>query len=274
MQLTLADGHILQLPDLPVERPAVGPYVVLSMRKCGSSLVHVIAEQIAAGTGVPVLDIPHALFSQNLPARLMNEDPAFLDLVDAGVILNGFRTYPEIFDLSALYRAAPKVLFVRDPRDALVSEYFSVKFSHQLPTDAVVSGSEGVRAKLEADRARARTQPVDTFVRERCGSFAQSYRAFLKLADDTTVLVLRYEDYIFDKPALVRAILDQFALSLSEPAIARIARETDICPDVEQPDRHVRKVTPGDHREKLAPETIAELNGQLHDILTTFGYAQ
>ena len=273
MQLTLADGHILQLPDLPAERPAGGPYVVLSMRKCGSSLVHVIAEQIAAGTGVPVLDIPHALFAQNLPARLMNEDPAFLDLVDAGVILNGFRTYPKIFDRSALYRAAPKVLFVRDPRDALVSEYFSVKFSHQLPSDRVVSGDDGVRAKLEAARRRAHSQPIDAFVRERCALFARSYRAFLKLADDPTVLVLRYEDHIFDKSALVRAIVDQFALSLSEPAIARIALQTDIRPDVEQPDRHVRKVTPGDHREKLAPETIADLNGDLHDILTTFDYA-
>jgi hypothetical protein len=162
---------------------------------------------------------------------------------------------------------------VRDPRDALVSEYFSVKFSHQLPSDRVVSGDDGVRAKLEAARRRAHSQPIDAFVRERCALFARSYRAFLKLADDPTVLVLRYEDHIFDKPALVRAIVDQFALSLSEPEIARIAQETDIRPGVEQPDRHVRKVTPGDHRGKLAPETIAGLNVDLHDILTTFAYA-
>jgi hypothetical protein len=130
-----------------------------------------------------------------------------------------------------------------------------------------------VRANLEAARERAHSQPIDAFVREFCPSFARTYRAFLKLAHDPTVQVLRYEDWIFDKPALVRAILEQFGLRLPEADIAHIAEQTDIRPTVEQPDQHVRKVTPGDHVEKLAPGTIAFLNDGLRDILGTFDYA-
>jgi hypothetical protein len=36
---------------------------------------------------------------------------------------------------------------------------------------------------------------------------------------------------------------------------------------------HMRKVTPGDYREKLRPETIAELNRRFSEVLDALGYS-
>lgn len=44
-------------------------------------------------------------------------------------------------------------------------------------------------------------------------------------------------------------------------------------PAQERPDKHVRRVTPGDHREKLQPATIARLNEAFGDVLERFGYS-
>jgi hypothetical protein len=38
-------------------------------------------------------------------------------------------------------------------------------------------------------------------------------------------------------------------------------------PAQERPDKHVHRVTPGDHREKFQPTTIARLNEAFGDVL-------
>jgi hypothetical protein len=45
-----------------------------------------------------------------------------------------------------------------------------------------------------------------------------------------------------------------------------------VLPDAEQPTAFIRKVTPGDHREKLSPTIIEELNGVFADEMHLFGY--
>ena len=52
-----------------------------------------------------------------------------------------------------------------------------------------------------------------------------------------------------------------------------IAESNDSVNTKENKMKHKRQVTPGDHRRKLKPETIAKLNTDLADILTRYGYA-
>jgi hypothetical protein len=46
----------------------------------------------------------------------------------------------------------------------------------------------------------------------------------------------------------------------------------DIRPKNEQPTAFVRKVTPGDHREKLSSECIAKITETLRPAMDLFGY--
>ena len=51
-----------------------------------------------------------------------------------------------------------------------------------------------------------------------------------------------------------------------------MAAQNDIRPVEEDMSKHIRKGTPGDHREKLQKETIAKLNDIFRDTCSFYGY--
>jgi hypothetical protein len=51
-----------------------------------------------------------------------------------------------------------------------------------------------------------------------------------------------------------------------------ILAQVDEVPDSEDQKRFVRRVIPGDHRNKLQPETIKRLNNQLRESMFHFDY--
>jgi hypothetical protein len=71
---------------------------------------------------------------------------------------------------------------------------------------------------------------------------------------------------------MVREIVSFFGWKCEDERIARLLAEVDVRPAAENAHAFIRKVTPGDHAEKLSPETIEFLNRELADVLTAFGY--
>jgi len=63
------------------------------------------------------------------------------------------------------------------------------------------------------------------------------------------------------------------ALAQTWSIIAKVAADNDVRPATEEVGKHIRKGAPGDHREKLKPETIDALNAQFRDIGQRYGYA-
>ena len=96
--------------------------------------------------------------------------------------------------------------------------------------------------------------------------------AYAPLLDSPTLTLLKYEHYIFRKSALIALVAERFGWRASPELVARILAWADSRPDVEDPKAFVRRVTPGDHKEKLKPETIARLNEILAPTLELFDY--
>jgi hypothetical protein len=173
---------------------------------------------------------------------------------------------------NAEFRGAQKLLFIRDPRDALVSEYFSNAFSHNIPEDSgPITASSPTKVMTELRNAALETN-VEDYVLQRAQAFATTARKFFPELQEPHTLVLKYEDWIFNKFGLVELLCRHLNLKATEEQMRRIAPQTDIQPAVENPRNFVRKVTPGDHREKLSPQAIAKLNARLEDVLLAFGY--
>ncbi len=61
-------------------------------------------------------------------------------------------------------------------------------------------------------------------------------------------------------------------IPLRDGQATAVAAQQDIIPDEEDPTKHVRRARPGDHREKLQPETIAYLDDAFRDILAKYDY--
>lgn len=177
------------------------------------------------------------------------------------------------------------LLHLRDPRDVLVSMFYSYCYIH----GGEVDPNSGYRREVAA-------RGIDAFVLDKTsdnsnqylgdygtgghvedliGNLPQRYHAYLdNLASRQNVTVLKYEEMVTDYASWIRRFSAPFPLDNREDVINNlISREDEFFPKRDQDKmQHVRHITPGDHKNKLKPETIAQLNVEYADILAALDY--
>jgi hypothetical protein len=254
-----------------VDKDLGGPaYFVLGIRKCGSSLFNKLAKDLASMNNRRYVNVAGRYFTKNIAPKDWIKDPANCDILYGGNVYGGFRLMPAAFASASLYREGKKLLMVRDPRDAIVSEYFSNAYSHSIPQRTQEAAP--ITELLEKRRREALDTSIDEYVVERGRSLLSAYLGYVNQLDSASMRVVKYEDYIFKKPDLIRLIASDFDMHVDDAQIATIMAWADIRPEKETPTAFVRRVTPGDHREKLRPETIAKLNTIMKPAMDAFGY--
>jgi Sulfotransferase domain len=247
-----------------------GPaFFALGVRKSGSTLLHKIITFLAARNNVNAVDLPGTFFRKGLVVSHW-QDVQVEHLIQPGNIYTGFRAFPPALGESKAFKAGLKVYMFRDPRDALVSQYFSDAYSHDIPTkeEAVGPGREIFLKKREA----ARQTDIEDYVMKHARALSNTLERYQPLLSDPNCLVLRYEDYVFQKRRLVHKVLKHFGWSLMPGQVDTLMEMVDQVPQSEDKMKFVRKAVPGDHREKLQPETIKRLNNQLRSVLDTYDY--
>lgn len=252
------------------DAPGGEVYFCLGVRKSGSTLLNRIVQPLARRNGINAVNIPATFFMHGLDV----DDWAGADLRDVvlpGNIYVGFRSFPANIAGYPRFEMARKVFMFRDPRDALISQYFSDAYSHPAPAGDTEASRQHAEM-FERRRAEARGTPIDDYVIKRARSMDQTLRAFGGLLGDPRCLVLRYEDYIFQKPRLVHKILRHFDWTCPPGAIEALVKQVDEVPESEDPQRFVRRVIPGDHRKKLSQPAIGKLNKLLAESMRMFDY--
>lgn len=262
------EGVTFQVDTSAPERPA---WFVLGVRKSGSSMFNRAVKLLAKFNAVNWIDIAGDLFENNVPAPRWSPTTPPEGLIVGGNCYGGFRDLPLGLTRDPVFADARKVLLVRDPRDAIVSEYFSTRGTHSLPKFAE-DGDEGAREDLLRRREVAQQVSVEDFARAEGQRMADTVERYVRLLGDPRLLVLRYEDIIFDKVKMVQQVTDHFGWKVGQGQIGAILKWIDVVPEQEDPSAFIRKVTPGDHREKLSAETIAGLNRVLGRGMEAFGY--
>lgn len=272
-----ASGPLVEL-QLKVEGFDPVPYVVdvqaashrtafaLSIRKSGSSVFSNIVAAISEASARTVVDLPGKAFQHNIAHRFWNDREALSRMIWPGNVYIGFRDAPTALFGDSVFRQAAKILLVRDPRDVLVSEYFSNAYSHSLPSK---EPSSSIIAK---ERKTAQTLDLESYVMGRVDALNNTISSYRPLIQSKNLTIIRYEDVIFDKASWMRQIAECFDLELSEQLITDIIKWADIRPDTENPSEFIRRVTPGDYLEKLARETIDTLDDRLDPIWWEVGY--
>ncbi len=98
---------------------------------------------------------------------------------------------------------------------------------------------------------------------------------YAEAARDPATRLFRYEDVILHKRDWVRAMAEHFGWSAgTEGYLDKVMGWADVVPKEEQPDKFIRRVLPGDHKEKLSPGAIAQLNTILAPAMGLFGYGE
>ncbi len=243
---------------------------VLAVRKCGSSVLNSMIADMARANGRHYLDIAGQFYHANIPERAWRHDPASCKLLVAGQVHGGFRAMPLIFADHPIYVAARKILLVRDPRDALVSEFFSNAYSHALPR---AGGGGGAARDMLALREAALRASVETYALRRAGPLNHTFMEYRDALADPLIRVFRYEEVILAKRAWVRDIASHLGWEEpNEAFIEGMMAWADVVPEAERPEQFVRRVLPGDHRIKLNPAVIARVDEIMRPSLRLFGY--
>lgn len=200
---------------------------------------------------------------------------------------------------SAALNSANIILNLRDPRDVLTSMFFSYCFMHP----GEIPANTGYRRKVAE-------MGIDKFVLDmsdenfstyqggygtgnpygaHIGSVRERYKNYLtEIVGRPNATVLSYEEMVLDFAGWLRKVLAAFELDNPEATYRFVTSRVNVDNDVtkkaarsrarpvepagEDIRSHRRKATPGDHKEKLKPKTILELNRRFSDVLDLMGY--
>lgn len=258
------DEFALDLPDSTRSKSTF----VLSPPKAGSVLINNVIKAICIHSDLPFFDFEPQLFKSGV-SPLDCPLAAFELLESPGYVFLGFRT-PFMVNYSRQYRASPKLILVRDPRDMLVSYYFSIAKSHPAPGAGAGAGS----LEFSELRNAAAMMGVNEYISALHGDHIVLPMRVLTTHIETfpDCHLFRYEDIIFRKAEWIRSMCSVLGVSISDDFLQNLLQQFDIRPDTERPDQHIRQVAPGNYKRHLTWETIAGIQDRFADVFDYFSY--
>ncbi len=232
--------------------------LVFTVHKAASLGVYDIMRNIARKEGWPLHSAN--LKKPNLVEPVAPGDPDFYKQLTGKTGLVGPVRMPVAISPEAL-QSDSFILHLRDPRDVLVSMFYSWSYSHP-----------GVNDEY---RESLRQKGIDDFCLHQSADLKRKYELYLRdLFSLPNTTRLTYENFVLNRPLW----LGQFLSALGEgDKINRYARLAKDNPaekvGVEDIRAHIRKAMPGDHLEKLNSETRDALNAEWRDILHALDYS-
>lgn len=216
---------------------------VLTVHRAASTLLGLILDLIHEKSELP-------LHSQNGPyASLTHFTPR-----DSGDVLQNCYGIigPLRFPVAdKILRRSNTILHLRDPRDVLVSLYYSLAYSHEnIPGEA---------------RGNAQKMGIDSFVLTRAPVYVKRFERYAAIVQAYPVRLLHYEGMMSNREEWLDQFLEPFGFEhgLREEIRASVIEllKTQLAiPAHENVQAHIRQARPRDHERKLRPETVVRLN--------------
>jgi hypothetical protein len=164
------------------------------------------------------------------------------------------------------------LLMLRDPRDVLVSEYYSIAYNHVAPYRPSAKYDEFI-----SQRRTAQSMTIDEYVIKDSDRLYEILHRYKRLLIDTQrhVYVTTYEKMLADFQRWLTELLDRCGLPITNEFREALVQEHErMRPKEEDVRRHLRKGQAEDYKEKLKKETIDYLDRKFASILEEFGYDQ
>ena len=162
---------------------------------------------------------------------------------------------------------------VRDPRDILVSQCYSFGWIHgdKNWSEHALKEREYIRS-INIDEYALMRSLKPSHTKTPC--LLDRYQPIISLTGKPNMVVVKYEDMVLNFKKWLDPIVNIFDFKHPEQVsqhLFEVFQSEFIIPSIEQR-THKRKISPGDHIEKLKPKTISNLNNIFSDILEHFDY--
>lgn len=156
------------------------------------------------------------------------------------------------------------LFLIRDPRDILVSSYYSFGFSH------VMSPVKEVHESQQKVREAIQKMTVDEYALSEVDKHIRKFKFLHEVSVSCERgVVLRYEDMVHDFDSFVEQLCRY--VSFDRKVIEEMYRRSRP-KEAEDAMAHQRSGQTQGFRNKLQPDTITALNEKLSETLNLFGY--
>ena len=252
LKRTLGYRHVLR-SDFCDQQEAL---IVHGLHKSASMFLFKFFQHVCDEIKVPFYSINLSPPNQNVPAT--NTNTSFVYCPERSFQTNTFKFVK--LNQTHLFQT-------RDPRDILVSEYFSLGWRHS---------DHGWDEAARERRSKIQQLTIDQYVLSEPELSVQPlqtrYQPLLDQIGDSKTHMVKYETMVEDFPQWLAKVLPLMNLTAADDLtyLARLyRREFQREPGVSS---HKRNVSAGDHVSKLKPETIAELNDRFAPVLLALQY--
>jgi hypothetical protein len=250
--------------------------VVFTLHKSASMFVHRQCELLCRLSGMPY-------HSPNLPgsgldARKLLTDAQVWQRHGCFAPIRFFVDVPRLEDFRV-------ILHLRDPRDVLVSMFYSYCYIHAGEIEANTGyrrevAARGIDAFVLAKASASSAQYPGDYgtgghVEDLIGNLPMRYRHYIeRLVGKPNVTVVKYEDMVTDYRSWLEKFIEPFPLANRGQVVAELVAQAPAFFPKRESDAmtHVRHVTPGDHRVKLQAATIRTLDGIFGATLDALDY--
>lgn len=251
--------------------------VVFTLHKSASMFIHRQCELLCSLAGIPY-------HSPNVPGsgldarRLLTEREVWAKHHGCFAPIRFFVEIPRLESYEV-------ILHLRDPRDVLVSMFYSYCYIHQ----GEVAANTGYRRE-------AAVRGIDAFVLDQAttggahypgdygtgghvqdlvGPLPDRYRAYMdRLLGKPNVTLVKYEQMVTDYRGWLTDFTRPFPLEHRRQVIEQLVAQSPAFFPKRSVDtlHHIRHVTPGDYKSKLQPATIRQLDEVFSDVFDALGY--
>ncbi|THD76934.1 hypothetical protein E7681_03575 [Thalassobius vesicularis] len=238
--------------------------ISLSMHKAGSSVADRIFAEVFRARGYEIDQISFLVPKASVPEPEVYRQ--YQAQMKPDGVYYGIARHWGAHEMEIL-PSLRMIIQVRDPRDCLTSAYFSYKKSHRPPIDPES------RKRFEMQRAELQEMSIDEFALKNAANYQMRLNLLSRHArEHPDVLVVTYEDMVQKTEAWLAQISEFIEQPITPELRQKIAEHIEFSVAEEDASSHKRQVTPGDHRRKLKPETIARINAVLAPGLQAFCY--
>lgn len=247
--------------------PSQGVFV-FGMHKGGSTMLHKFTNLYTKKAGIKSISIGGELFGIGVGDHAFTQNRGLSGLLNEKFVFYGFRYVPAFMLLDkSRFLNSRAVLLIRDPRDCVVSAYYSFRKSHVVLSE---SDTDAAQQVLRERRIHQQTS-IDDYARSEMHRFVEELTHYAYFAHEN-LKVFRYEEVVFAKEPFFKEVIAHLELPFDKDAFASALTEIDVIPTEERQNEHIRQVVPGDHRNKLKPATIETLNSRFEQVLKLYGY--
>jgi len=247
---------------VPATASSLPSVVLVGLPKSGTTLLTKVFRNACELIGVQHLDVHGELFvagaghDQSVHAQLREI------FEPAGYCYGAFRQAFSFLE-AAGELGLTTIWIRRDPKDVIVSRYFSDAYSHRAP-------GGGQRDDFLARREEVRAMGVDEFALSQIEPELAVTRRYLDTIPSNNLQVYWYEDLIYRKHAWIAQMMADCRWPLTAEHIDAIVERVDVVPVAEDPKQFIRQVHPGNHKKHLAPETIARIDRRFAEELPSW----